>query len=91
MGNEKMNNLPGTPGWIASNMGRKKSAEEESGSIEKEAKIGERNGVPLKTRLSRGLKNLAVLKMAKDDPEVIATSAAISHGIRKRQEKKKQK
>ena len=35
MGNEKMNNLPGTPGWIAANMGRKKHAEEEN--IEKEA------------------------------------------------------
>ena len=35
MGNEKMNNLPGTPGWIAANMGQKKHAEEEN--IEKEA------------------------------------------------------
>lgn len=30
MGNEKMNNLPGTPGWIAANMGGKKSAETEN-------------------------------------------------------------
>ena len=35
MGNEKMTNLPGTPGWIAQNVGRKKHAAEEN--IEKEA------------------------------------------------------
>lgn len=35
MGNEKMNSLPGTPGWIAQNVGRKKHAAEEN--IEKEA------------------------------------------------------
>lgn len=35
MGNEKMSNLPGTPGWIAKNVGRKKHAAEEN--IEKEA------------------------------------------------------
>lgn len=35
MGNEKMNSLPGSPGWIAQNVGRKKHAAEEN--IEKEA------------------------------------------------------
>ena len=30
MGNEKMNSLPGTPGWIAKNTGNKKSIEKKA-------------------------------------------------------------
>lgn len=43
MGNEKMNNLPGTPGWIAANMGRKKSAETENKNdgLDKKAELAE--------------------------------------------------
>lgn len=89
MAKNNMSSIPGTPGWIASNTGRKKSAEAENDDIEKEAKIGERNGVSLGTRLSRGLRGAAALKIAKDDPEIALASMTIGHGIRKRKSRKK--
>lgn len=43
MGNEKMSNLPGTPGWIAKNTGNKKSIEKKASVKDAAGKLQRKN------------------------------------------------
>lgn len=61
MGNEKMSNLPGTPGWIAKNTGNKKN-------IEKKASVKDAIG-----KLGVGRKNFKELMAANEKFQAVGT------------------